>query len=167
MNDTLLSPTKPIPRAVAFSRRYFVRHTLLILFLVFGVAFWWSVKDLNPNSRLYPQVLIAILVLFGVLQISTDMKAGGQTADQPLPHLWGTWKKTVGTLLLTGILLVLMPHLGFYEVAPFYLWAVAVLIAGGRWLTGLAFAAGFTIGIYLVFTVALSVRFPPGALGIG
>jgi hypothetical protein len=61
-------------------------------------------------------------------------------------------------------------HFGFYESAFVFLAVTTRMMSAGetrvrrRWLTPLAFAAGFDAALYLVFKVILEIPTPPGPL---
>lgn len=81
-------------------------------------------------------------------------------SDQPKPDIK---RMTIWSISLL-MLLILLQSLGTYIVLPLFLIFNIKLLAGLRWVTSLAVALGFTLAIYIVFSILLDVPLPPGQL---
>ena len=142
-------------------RKIFLSKNLIvgIAGILFGIA---MLVSSGSKSGIYPKVVFACMVFFGVYVIAEmRWKGPGPALDQI----------SVKGLLLIALLFVnplLGKHLGFYASGFLALLGISAVISfpksGKEWVKMIVYLFGVTVGIYLVFTVLLRIHTPKGIL---
>lgn len=131
---------------------------------VFGVAavFWAASRALAPDSAFYPRLVCVLIVLLGVLDVFAPPKRG--EGEQVSGNTW----LVIGLIALTALYVLLLTHVGFALLTPFYL-GVSMRFMGVRNLKQvIAIAIGLTIALIVTFSGLFGVPLPTGLLnGLG
>jgi hypothetical protein len=143
------------------------RLALPIGLLAYSIAFFNSVSGLRPDSRYYPQFMIALLVPLLLWEATTDVLDWLREKRPADPaSVVRVWWPSLYVAVVTGIFILAIRRIGFYEaIIPF----VPLLLPGvgvRRPLLIIAFTVGSVIGMYVLFGVILGARVPSGFLGL-
>lgn len=143
------------------------RLALPVVLLIYSVAFFRSISVLRPDSRYYPQIMIALLVPLLLLQVVADVR---EWAAEARPHgamsVIGAWWPTAFVASWTVAFILGINWIGFYEAIIPYVAGLLPGLGVRRPALILAFTAGAFVGMYLLFGVVLGVRVPTGLLGL-
>ncbi len=147
--------------SITLNRRLLVA---LLVALIAGAAF--KVSYFQENSEVYLFPLIVSAVMLGMSLMSLVREALSLCVDdfQPFPFL-----RLVPALVMMAGGVALVETLGMYVTAFLVLCLVSFWYSpqedGKRRLVqSLVFAAGFTVFMYLLFTLMLNVQVPRGLL---
>lgn len=165
------------------------RLAVPVLIFGFAVSYYLSISDLNFYARIVPTVALGALAATTGLAAARDLRdlrqarrdragAGHTTAVPPSGPVAVRASGHTGVLarcgrlvdshpgrgtllvLLTGLLLVGVRHIGFYTSAALYL-AVAFALLRVRWWPTLPLlVVGISGAIYLIFDVIIQIRWP-------
>ncbi|HET7876302.1 MAG TPA: tripartite tricarboxylate transporter TctB family protein [Methylomirabilota bacterium] len=121
--------------------------------------------DGAPGPALFPQVLAALMVLFGGSLVVSSVAAlrAGRAAETP-PALPVGRRGVVNALLVFAAIIVFMaaaPALGFLLTTAVLLGGLMWWLGAPRLRAGLA-AVGLTLFVYLIFGKLLRVPLPLG-----
>jgi hypothetical protein len=114
----------------------------------------------NPGPAYLPVLLALLMLAFGVLVVAFGGKA---------PHIasvgWGECRHGAAILLACAFIAFALERLG-YRLTIFVSLAVLLgVLERQRWVTTLAFSAGFALGSYYLFATLLRVPLPLGPGG--
>ncbi len=117
-----------------------------------------SAGAMYRSPAIYPQVVIAIIVVLCVVLVAGEALKKMQSATPAFPSKASL---RLPVLLVAALVAyyVLMPLIGFV-IATFTFIAIVFMLFGGRLLPGSGFAAIMTAGQYVLFAVWLDVRVP-------
>jgi hypothetical protein len=161
------------PEPAPHKRRWLsLRGANLLLaagFLTLSVYGLLEIREFSDRGALLPRTLFLVLIVLSaiLLFVNASPKTGRARlfpfSGVPWPYWWGL---TIAFVLFG----LAADRVGFYESAFVFLAATTWMMSAGevnpirRWLTPLAFAAGFDALLYLVFRVILAIPTPPGPL---
>lgn len=141
--------------------------TIPIAFLTYAIAFFVSVKDLSLNSRLYPQILIAMVVVLLAFQIVVDVRHWAHAGDhRPLMLIWRKWRNTASVAAYTAVFTWAITRFGFYESLIPYVTATLVTLGVRRPKAIVLYVAGILLCMFVLFTITLGVRLPYLFIGL-
>lgn len=133
--------------------------------IVYSVAFYRSVADLGPTSRVYPQVVMGVLAVLLLVQIWTDVRGWlSSRGGEGFREIWHRWRRTAYTIAWTLAFIWAMERVGFYEALVVYVVLLLPMLGVRRPMTVVLFTGGTVAGMYLLFDLALNVRLPSGLL---
>jgi putative tricarboxylic transport membrane protein len=140
----------------------------LVALSIYGLM---AAREFSERGALLPRVIcVALIVLATTLLFVNVNPKSGASAGRVFPF-WGVpWPLWWGVVVAFVLLGLAVDHFGFYESAFVFLAVTTWMMSAGetrvrrRWLTPLAFAAGFDAALYLVFKVILEIPTPPGPL---
>jgi hypothetical protein len=117
----------------------------------------------GPGPGLFPMIEgIALVCLSAVLTVGSVARL--RAGEAPI----GDWRLSIRPLATWAVLMasaLLLDVLGFYIGFALVTFFVASVMYRRSIAIGLATAIGCTVGLYLLFTMALDVRLPTGWLG--
>jgi hypothetical protein len=146
--------------------------------VLLGVFVLVAAQDVRPasiadpiGSRGAPHLVGAVLVLGGLALILRRavrwrherivVPAEGMEDDRGVPP--GSAIRALAIWTAAVVYVLVLPALGYLLATPIFLGAVLWLLAIRSWML-VAVPLGFTIPVFLVFTLFLNVRLPTGIL---
>jgi putative tricarboxylic transport membrane protein len=138
-----------------------------IALLVFcGVTYWLTTGFDEPPSMLsqnvpptfFPRLVLTAIALMAALLIVLGWRRGEQTRG---PRVRPAVLLTAAVIVLATFLVGLIGTLATLSVVAFVL---PLLWGERRWQWIILLCIGLPLAIYLVFTIALDVRFPLGSV---
>ena len=156
-------------------RRWLSLRTANILlaagFVALSVYGLLEIREFSDRGALIPRLLCwALILLSAILLYSNARPKTGVANARLFPFSdvpWPLWWSVVAAFILFGLA---ADRFGFYESAFVFLAVTTWMMSAGvanpirRWLTSLAFAAGFDALLYVVFRLILAIPTPPGPL---
>lgn len=146
---------------IVYSRRLFVA---CIVAFTAGLLFKVSYFQENADSYLFPAVVASAMLLFSLISLVREAFDLCVDDFQAFPFVR---QLPVIVIMVAGVSLI--ETLGMY-VTTFMLlllvtfWYSPLEQGGRRALQSLGMAAGFTLGMYLLFSMLLKVQVPRGLL---
>jgi putative tricarboxylic transport membrane protein len=138
-----------------------------VALLIFcAVAYWLTTGFDEPPSMLsqnvpptfFPRIVLTAIALMAALLVVSGWRRGGEPKSVRVrPAVWLTAATIVLAASLVGLIGTL-PVLALVAVVLPLLWGER------RWRRIAVLCIGLPVAVYLVFTVALDVRFPLGSL---
>ena len=146
--------------------------------LLLGVFVLVAAQDVRPasiadpiGSRGAPHLVGAVLVLGGLALIlrralrwrreEESVPAEGMEDDRGVPP--GSAVRALSIWAAAVVYVLVLPAAGYLIATPIFLGVMLWLLAIRSWML-LAVPLGFTIPVFLVFTLFLNVRLPTGIL---
>ena len=147
--------------SIVFGRRLYVA---LLVALLAGLLFRVSYFHENTEAYLFPAVVAGAMLLFSVISLARESFDLCLDDFQPFP--WQRQLPVIG-MMAAGVALI--------EVLGMYTTAFLILVVISYWyspqesmrprlLKSLAMAIGFTLVMYLLFSLLLRVQVPRGML---
>ena len=146
---------------VVYSRRLFVA---CIVTFVAGLIFQVSYFQDNAEAYLFPAVVAAAMLAFSVISLVRESFDLCVDDFQPFP-----FERQWPVLVIMGVGVLSIESIGMYTTTFFSLllttyWYSPQEQSVKRAMQSLAMAAGFTLAMYVLFSVLLQVQVPRGAL---
>jgi len=146
---------------IILGRRFFVA---LSIAMIAGVIFRASFFQDNSEAYLFPTIIASVMLALSLLSLSREAFDLCVDDFQAFP-----FSRQIPAILMMAAAVSLVEILGMYTTA------LAVLVVVTYWyspqednrrrlVSSLAFAAGFTLFMYLLFSVMLNVQLPRGIL---
>lgn len=134
---------------------------VLAMLASFVIYFIVAVGDLAPRSRLYPQVIGAMLLALILVEMIQVVRhwMGHQSAEDTVEGrpAWPS-KYTYWAIVLATVFLLLIWNVSFYVALALYA-PVSMFVAGERrWWVMVLSTASYIACFYALFQLALSVR---------
>jgi|TARA_B110000259_G_scaffold182761_1_gene226902 hypothetical protein len=150
-------------------RPYLARLAIVLILpvalMVYATAFYSTVDHLGVTSRVYPQALILVLVLVLASLVWTDVREWARVDKHPrLRETWNRWQRSATTAAWTAVFIWGIERVGFYGAVTLYMLVLMPLLGVRRPAVIVAYTAGTTLGLYLLFDLTLRVRLPEGLL---
>lgn len=120
-----------------------------------------SLPDGTPGPALFPQILSALMLIFGGLQLVQGLRKAKGSARRYEPR---ALVQAALVLASVGFYIVLLPRLGFLATS-FLLLLGLMLLLGVRPVLAAAAALAVASGSALLLGWILRVPLPPGPLG--
>jgi hypothetical protein len=136
-------------------------------FILIGALCWWDTTDMSdPDSYVFPRMVIVLMIAFSLLLILRNLLLGGGRH-----HLTtaGSWPRRVGLVAAMLLGALAMPLVGFLPSGIAVFLAIMLLAMYDPW-TGYRRAVftlvGFAIvvGFFVLFSEVLRVPLPLGSL---
>jgi putative tricarboxylic transport membrane protein len=162
------APTPQKRRWLTLRAANILLATGFVALSVYGLV---EAREFSERGALLPRVICVVLILLSALLlfVNTNTKTGVANARLfPFSGVpWLLWLGVLAAFVLFGLAADLF---GFYESAFVFLAVTTWIMSAGvanpirRWLTPLAFAAGFDALLYVIFRLILAIPTPPGLL---
>ena len=146
---------------IVYSRRLFVAYVVAFLAgLVFKVSYFQD----NDEAYLFPAVVASAMLLFSLISLFREAFDLCVDDYQPFPFM-RQWP----------VILIMVLGVSLIEILGMYLTAFLILLVVTYWyspeergmkrmLLSLGMAAGFSVTMYVLFSVFLKVQVPRGIL---
>jgi hypothetical protein len=162
------APTPQKPRLLSLRAANILLAAVFVALSVYGLV---DAQEFSDRGALLPRLICWVLIFLSaiLLFVNANPKTGVANAhifpfsDVPWPFWWGV----VAAFVLFGLA---ADRFGFYESAFVFLAVTTWMMSAGvanpirRWMTSLAFAAGFDALLYVIFRLILAIPTPPGPL---
>jgi hypothetical protein len=146
---------------IVFGRRLLVAATVALLAaFIFQISFFQD----NREAYLFPAVVAGVMLLLSLVSLVRESLDLCVDDFQPFP-----FQRQLPVLLMMAGGVALIETLGMYTTAFLILllvtyWYSPQTNARRRLLSSLAMAAGFSVAMYLLFSLLLNVQVPRGWL---
>ena len=146
---------------IVYSRRLFVAYVVAFLAgLVFKISYFQD----NDEAYLFPAVVASAMLLFSLISLFREAFDLCVDDYQPFPFM-RQWP----------VILIMVLGVSLIEILGMYLTAFLILLVVTYWyspeergmkrmLLSLGMAAGFSVTMYVLFSVFLKVQVPRGIL---
>jgi hypothetical protein len=136
-------------------------------FILFGALCWWDTTDMSdPDSYVFPRMVIVLMIAFSLLLILRNLLLGGGRHHLSTA---GSWPRRVGLVAAMLLGALAMPLVGFLPSGIAVFLAIMLLAMYDPWtgyrrvvfpLVGFAIVVGF----FVLFSEVLRVPLPLGSL---
>jgi len=114
----------------------------------------------TPLASFFPRIIAGVLGLPSILLIIFGIRTKPK-AQQAIK--WGGIVRVTVGVLLTTFYIILVPHVGFFILTPFFLIVPLAVIMGERdWKILVAVVLLFSLMAYFVFFKGFGIMFPTG-----
>lgn len=132
--------------------------SVFLMFQTFGFSV--SITPAPLRTTFFPQVLLVLMGLLGVLMILRSQRDAAETSTTDWRQLLAPATLAVGLVVYVWA----MPLLGYYIDTLLLLSLSLALFRQRNWVMNLAVCAGVLLVTYLLFERTLGVLLPHGAL---
>lgn len=134
--------------------------SLFFLAAVYGASAWSLPEGRDePGPAFFPLLLAAILAVLSLAIAIQGLRRAPQVHEEPPPH---RVRKPLLAIGLTALYIASFEPLGFLASTWLYCLGVATLLQRGFRFALLGVPTLATAAIYVLFEVALGLRFPRG-----
>ncbi|HEY7742763.1 MAG TPA: tripartite tricarboxylate transporter TctB family protein [Burkholderiales bacterium] len=144
-----------------------IDHVAGAFFIAFALLVLWETQKIpfgflaEPGPGAMPTLLASTLLV-----CSVGLVLGGRSGKRAAAVQWLEWRHAAVILGTCAFMALALERLG-YRVTIFIALLVLVSVLERKgWITGLVFAAGFSLGSYFLFNSLLHVPLPKGPLGL-
>ena len=146
---------------IAIGRRFFVA---LAVAMIAGVIFRASYFQENAEAYLFPSIVASVMLGLSLLSLTRETFDLCVDDYQAFPFV-----RQLPAILMMAAAVMLVEVLGMYTTAFIVLAVVTYWYSPQedgrrRLISSLSFAAGFSVFMYLLFTLMLNVQLPRGIL---
>ena len=155
--------------------RYIASFGVLLMTLVFGLAYFYEIKDLAQKDKMVVEFLLLILAVMLVIRTIATIKNfskylaerrenGEKIESFSLAARRVLRRKEVTFLAATALYVALFPIVGFFVTSFSYVLVANILLGTRGKVKLIAIPAGLTLFTYLLFGSVFNIKLPSGIL---
>lgn len=154
---------------------FVAKFTILLIALVFGIAYYIDIMDLARQDKMIVEILLLFLAVTLVIRtvrtiveykeflaLSREQGRKVKSISTVIRNLFKT--KEAIFLATTAPYVVLFPRIGFFVSSFIYVLAANILLGTKGKVKLIAIPTGLTVLIYLLFVVVFEIKLPKGIL---
>jgi len=156
---------------------------IAVILIIIAFFYHYATRNFPPPSAIenlgaafFPNLLALILVILSILLIiesillerakkaKTVIDSGERLEEDSFAVETLSYPHLIGTIVLTGLYIILLPPVGYLIVTPIFLIVLIWFLGTVRWLTNILCSVLLTIILYILFHTMLGVALPSGLL---
>lgn len=142
----------------------FLHGVAFLLLVAFGIAYYWSIKDLPPLSRGYPELILVVMFIAVIPAAAKDVYQIIVRRQAPAQELegipWILFVRLAGIMVVLVAFIAAVPLFGYLVPLGLYV-LLTILILGYRKIPVTVLATGGMVAfVYYLFVKILMVPLP-------
>jgi putative tricarboxylic transport membrane protein len=129
-------------------------------FIVTQARGWVYMAEDGPGAGFFPMWYGAVMVVLSLALVAMSILRPAAHA----PVVWNDLGRALGCWAAFVACIALMPLAGFAVSFALLTWFIVRVMAGRAQLVAISVAAGFALGFYALFELALDLALPHGLL---
>ena len=137
---------------------FFVTFSLFVLWETRKIPFGFLAE---PGAGAFPTLLACTLLVCSIAVI-----IGGRSGKRMAEVQWAEWRHAAAILGTCAFMALAMERLGYRITIFIALFTLVSVVEKKGWITGVLFAAGFSLATHYLFNTLLRVPLPQGPFGL-